>query len=66
LSEVFFLIFNLISSFKAWCVVSILSVQAGFDVDVFDFQIEHWCIFLAFFGVATVLATFWSPCWSVK
>ncbi len=46
-TKAFFHIFALIISFKLWFVAGIFGFRRWFDVDV-----------LAFFGVATVLATF--------
>jgi hypothetical protein len=34
-------IFNSIDNFKTWF-VGILGFKVGFDVDIFDFQIEFW------------------------
>ncbi len=39
-------------------VICILKFQEQFDVDVLDFQIEFDGRYLAFFGLATIWATF--------
>jgi hypothetical protein len=46
------------SSFKPWFVLVILRFQKWFEVDVFGFQIEHWCRYFGIFDRATVFGYF--------
>ncbi len=56
-------IFTLISSFKIWFVVAILSFWKWFDVDDLGFQIELCCGYFGLFCLETVWATFWKIGW---
>jgi hypothetical protein len=49
LKQVFFYIFTILSTFKAWFVVGILRVRKWFDVDVLGFQIEFRCRYFGIF-----------------